>query len=215
MRLIVPCTSSLATITCPTGAEDKKYTTWRIYEPRGNLFDCCEESLVQPWIWWCTGQCSLYHSRWALGVSYWIARITIHYSLRMFTRFSMALSHPLCIHKGYHHTCISSDNRVVIQLSGDSISAAQAQELASLLSDQSSAFTLEIVEVTVSDGDSDDSEALLSSPAIIGIAVGASVIGLVPIFLLSAILVMCLVNRNGRTRRQEKYRWANCAILSP
>lgn len=91
-------------------------------------------------------------------------------------------------------------------MNGDSISAAQAQELASLLSDQSSAFTLEIVEVTVSDSDSDDSGALLSSPAIIGIAVGASVIGLVLILLLSAILVMCLVNRNRRTRRQDKYR---------
>lgn len=115
VRLIVPCTSSLATITCPTGAEDKKYTTWRIYEPRGSLFDCCEESLVQPWIRWCTGQCSLYHSRWALGVSYWIARITIHCSLRMLTigfgawsRFSMALSHPLCMHKGNNHNIISS-----------------------------------------------------------------------------------------------------------
>ena len=98
--------------------------------------------------------------------------------------------------------------RVVIQLNGDSISAAQAQELASLLSDQSSALTLEIVEVTVSDSgsDSDDDGALLSSPAIIGIAVGASVLGLVLIILLSAVLVVCVVSRNGQTRRQEKYR---------
>ena len=91
-------------------------------------------------------------------------------------------------------------------MNGDSISAAQAQELASLLSDQSSAFTLEIVEVTVSDSDSDDSGALLSSPAVIGIAVGASVLGLMLILLLSGILVMCIVNRKSRTHRQDKYR---------
>ena len=91
-------------------------------------------------------------------------------------------------------------------MNGDSISAAQAQELASLLSDQSSAFTLEIVEVTVSDSDSDESGALLSKSAIIGIAVGASVLGLVLVILLSAILVMCIVNRNRHTRRQDKYR---------
>ena len=96
--------------------------------------------------------------------------------------------------------------RVVIQFNGDSISAAQAQELASLLSDQSSAFTLEIVEVNVTESESDDNGALLSTPAIIGIAVGASVLGLVLIILLSAILVVCVVNKNRGTRRQDKYR---------
>ncbi len=97
--------------------------------------------------------------------------------------------------------------RVVIQLNGDSISAAQAQELASLLSDQSSAFTLEIVEVNVSESD-DSGTPLLSTPAIIGVAVGAGVIGLVLIILLSAILVVCITNKNRRTRHQDKYRWA-------
>lgn len=118
----------------------------------------------------------------------------------------------LCIHNRLiiYIACLYffSHYRVVIQLNGDSISAAQAQELASLLSDQSSALTLEIVEVTVSDSgsDSDDDGALLSSPAIIGIAVGASVLGLVLIILLSAVLVVCVVSRNGQTCRQEKYR---------
>ena len=50
-------------------------------------------------------------------------------------------------------------------LNGDSISAAQAQELASLLSDQSIIFTLEIVEVNVTKSESDDSGAPLSTPA--------------------------------------------------
>ena len=98
-----------------------------------------------------------------------------------------------------------SDIRVVIQLSSDGISAAQAQELANLLSDQSSALSLEIVEVTVSDDDGDGSGAL-SSTAIIGIAVGASVIGLTLILLLSAILVVCIVNKSRQNRSQEKYR---------
>ena len=94
----------------------------------------------------------------------------------------------------------------MIQLSSDGISAAQAQELANLLSDQSSTLTLEIVEVTVSDDDDgDDSGAALSSPAIIGIAVGASVVGLILILLLSAILVVCIVNRSRQTHSREKY----------
>ena len=91
-------------------------------------------------------------------------------------------------------------------MSGDGISAAQAQELASLFSGQSSAFTLEVVEVTVSDTDASDSEAL-SSPAIIGIAVGASVVGLIVTLLLSVILVMCITNRGRQTRSQDKYRF--------
>ena len=64
-----------------------------------------------------------------------------------------------------------------------------------MLSDQSSAFTLENVEVNVTESESDDSGAPLSTPATIGIAVGASVLGLVPIILLSAILV-CVANKN-------------------
>ena len=103
----------------------------------------------------------------------------------------------------YHNTF---NLRVVIQLNGDGISSAQAQELANLLSDQSSSLTLEIVEVTVSDSGSDDDGEILSSPAVIGIAVGASVVGLVLILLLSAILVACIVNRNRRIHRQDKYR---------
>ena len=91
-------------------------------------------------------------------------------------------------------------------MNGDSISAAQAQELASLLSDQSSAFTLENVEVNVMESESDDSGAPLSTPATIGIAVGASVLGLVPIILLSAILVVCIANKNRQTHRPDKYR---------
>jgi uncharacterized protein (DUF2062 family) len=66
---------------------------------------------------------------------------------------------------------------------------------------------LEIVEVNVRESESDDSGApLLSTPAIIGVAVGAGVIGLVLIILLSAILVVCVMNKNRRTRRQDKYR---------
>ena len=93
---------------------------------------------------------------------------------------------------------------MVIQLSGDSISSAQAEELANLLSEESGSFTLEIVEVTVSD--EDDTEAkVLSDPVIIGIAVGASVIGLILVLLLTAILVMCVVNRRSKYKH-NKYR---------
>ena len=74
---------------------------------------------------------------------------------------------------------------IVIQLSSDSISAAQANELARLLSEGSGAFTLKIVEVTVSD----DDDGVLSGPVIIGIAVGAGVIGLILIILLLACLL--------------------------
>ena len=98
-------------------------------------------------------------------------------------------------------------------MNSDSISAAQAQELASLLSDQSSAFTLENVEVNVMESESDDSGAPLSTPATIGIAVGASVLGLVPIILLSAILVVCIANKNRQTHRPDKYRWENCIFV--
>lgn len=98
--------------------------------------------------------------------------------------------------------------RVVIQLSSDGISAAQAEELANLLSEESGTFTLEIVEVTVVSDESGSDSDVLSKPAIIGIAVGSSVFILVLIILLSAILVMCMKNKS-MNHKQDTYRYTN------
>ena len=87
-------------------------------------------------------------------------------------------------------------------MSSDGISSAQAEELANLLSEQSGAFTLEIIEVTAVSDESDSDSVVLSTPAIIGIAVGGSVIVLVLVVLLSGIFVMCMKNR----RVDRKYR---------
>ena len=84
---------------------------------------------------------------------------------------------------------------VILEVSSDGISPAQAEELANLLSEQSGAFTLEIIEVTAVSDESDSDSGGLSTPAIIGIAVGGSVIALFLVVLLSAVLVMCMKNR--------------------
>lgn len=92
----------------------------------------------------------------------------------------------------------------MIQLSGDGISAAQAQEIAALFNQVSAAFGVDVVDVTVRDNEDDDNR-VLSQPVIIAISVGAGVAGLVLVLLLSATLAACFVRRNTR-RTQGKYR---------
>lgn len=94
--------------------------------------------------------------------------------------------------------------RVVIRLSGDGVSSDQAQELASLFGDVSGDLGVDVVEVTVRDnGEVETGE--LADIVVIGISVGASVLGLLLVVLLSA-TVVCVVRRCTYRRQQTKYR---------
>ena len=91
----------------------------------------------------------------------------------------------------------------MIQLSGGGISPDQAQELASLFSDVSGAFGVDVVEVTVMDNEDDDSGEL--DIGVIGISIGTTVVGLLLIVLLLVSLV-CIMRQCTKGRRQAKYR---------
>lgn len=92
----------------------------------------------------------------------------------------------------------------MIQLNGDGISSDQAQEIASLFSDVSGAFGVDVVEVTVMDNEDVDS-GQLADIVIIGISIGATVIGLLLIVLLLVSLV-CIMRQFTKGRRRAKYR---------